>query len=426
MVNDCDVFRTAGKLLSVRETATADVVAAVGEVCEIHFENGERVLAEVISAGQGVVQLMVFHSTLGLMPGLQVIATGRGVSVPVGRELLGRTINALGQPIDNGGPAHVRRWRGATDRAPHSLSRSRVTQPITTGLRVIDGLLTIGCGQRMGLFAGTGVGKSTLLGEIARNVSTDLNIIALVGERGREVLPFIEDSLGDMGRQRSIVVVATADESSLMKTQAVKTAITIAEDFRSQGANVMFFLDSITRFAQAQREIGLSRGETPGVRGYPPSVQASLGSLLERLGNDQHGSITSLITVLVDGNDIDEPISDATRAILDGHLILDRALAAKGHYPAIDVLKSLSRVFDDVTSKEHQQTARAVREVLATHAEVADLIQVGLYQPGSSPTIDRCLKHLPDVQQFCRQARHTSTPFQETLQRLQQVAPITA
>ena len=267
----------------------------------------------------------------------------------------------------------------------------------------------------MGLFAGSGVGKSTLLGEIARNSSADLNVVALVGERGREVLPFVEDCLGDVGLNRSVVVVATSEDTPLMKRQAVQTAISIAEEFRSQGSHVMFFLDSLTRFAHAQRAIGLARGETPGLRGFPASVQTSMAAMLEKLGNDDCGSITGLITILVDGDDLDEPISDAARSILDGHLVLSRSLAAKGHYPAIDVLGSISRVFEEITTAEHQQIGRSTREVMATHAEVADLVQVGLYQPGSSEEIDRCLKLMPVVHQFLKQERGTTVSFTETL-----------
>ena len=420
MANNSAVFRTAGRLHSIRETVTAELNAAVGELCEIHLEDGKTVSAEVIGTEQGIAQLMVFDSTSGLAPGMEVISTGRRVSVPVGDALIGRILNGLGQPIDGQGPLRTLRRSLSRDIAPHALKRERVNRPLETGIRAIDGLLTIGQGQRMGLFAGSGVGKSTLLGEIARNSSAELNVIALVGERGREVLPFIEDCLGDVGLKRSVVVVATSDETSLMKRQAVQTAISIAEEFRIRGTHVMFFLDSLTRFAQAQRAIGLARGETPGLRGFPASVQTSMAAMLERLGNDDRGSITSLITILVDADDLDEPISDAARSILDGHLVLTRSLAAKGHYPAIDVLQSISRVFDDVTTLEHNQAAQAMREVMATYAEVADLIQVGLYQQGTSSKIDRCLQLMPTVNRFLKQDRGTSSSFKETLQQMKE------
>ena len=289
---------------------------------------------------------------------------------------------------------------------------------MVTGQRAIDGLLTIGRGQRIGLFAGSGVGKSTLLGEIAKHSHADLNVIALIGERGREVLPFLEDALGPKGRERSVVVVATSDEAPLMKIQAARTALTIAEEFREQGANVLFFLDSLTRFANAQRDVGLARGEVPGQRGYPPSVQATMAALLERLGNDQHGSITGLITILVDGDDFHEPIADAARSILDGHIVLDRRLAALGHFPAINVLQSLSRLFREVTSPQHQSAADELRKVLATHEEVAELIQVGLYQAESVPEVDRAIRKLPAVNRFLQQHIGEVSTFSETLAQL--------
>jgi len=347
-----------------------------------------------------------------------VIALGRHVSVPVGLPLLGRVLNGLGQPIDDAGPLTVRHWRPVDQETPSALKRQRITRTLVTGQRVIDGLLTMGCGQRVGLFAGSGVGKSTLMGEIAKHASADLNVICLVGERGREVLPFLEDCLGEAGRQRSVVIVATSDETPLMRIQAVRSAITIADDFRARGANVLFFLDSLTRLAFAQRELGLLRGEPPGTRGYPPSVYTLLASTLEKLGNDDVGSITGLITVLVDGDDMDEPIADAARSILDGHIVLSRKIAARGQYPAVDVLYSLSRLFREVTSREHQQAAQRVRQILATYEDVADLIQLGMYQKGASPQIDEAIHLMPHILAFLKQEIGQSSPFPEMLSEL--------
>jgi flagellum-specific ATP synthase len=291
-----------------------------------------------------------------------------------------------------------------------------------TGQRVIDGLLTIGRGQRVGFFAGSGVGKSTLLGEIAKSAEADVNVIALVGERGREVLPFIEDCLGEEGLARSVVVVATSDQTPLMRIKAVLTAATIAEEFRDQGAHVLFFLDSLTRLAIAQRELGLLLGEPPGSRGYPPSVQSLLASVLERLGCGATGAITGLITVLVDGDDMDEPITDAARGILDGHIILSRKIAATGHFPAVDVLPSVSRVFREVTSDEHQQNAQKLRSLLATHAEIADLIQIGAYKTGTSPQVDRAVQIMPAAKRFLQQPVNYKASWQETQEQMKALA----
>lgn len=402
---------------------TARIPAFIGEVCEIRTSHDERLLAEVVGVQDEISQIMSFHHATGLKPGCEVIGSGRRVSVPVGPSLLGRVLNGLGQPIDQKGPLGVRRWKPVDQDTPAPLRRQRITQPLSTGQRVIDGLLTIGFGQRVGLFAGSGVGKSTLMGEIAKHASADLNVICLVGERGREVLPFIEDCLGEQGRARSVVVVATSDETPLMRIQAVRSAITIADDFRSRGANVLFFLDSLTRLAFAQRELGLLRGEPPGTRGYPPSVFTLLASTLEKLGNDEIGSITGLITVLVDGDDMDEPIADAARSILDGHIILSRKIAARGQYPAVDVLYSLSRLFREITTPAHQAAAQRMRQILATYDEVADLIQLGMYQKGASPAVDEAIQLMPSILAFLKQEIGTSTPFPEMLEQISRFSP---
>lgn len=427
MLNRCADTRIGGKLLSVQNVLHAGLSAGVGELCEIHLAQpsacapmSERrmVLGEVVGSSASETQIMTYQHPEGVRPGMEVIATGRHLKVPVGQGLLGRTINGLGHPIDHHQPLSGCRYRQVSHQTPHALSRRAIEQPLVTGQRVIDGMLTLGEGQRVGLFAGSGVGKSTLMGEIARNASADLNVIVLVGERGREVRPFVEDCLGPDGLRRSVVVVATSDETPLMRIQAVKTGIEIASDFRDQGASVLFFLDSITRLAHAQRELGLSRGEPPGPRGYPPSVHNVLANTLERLGNNDKGSITGIITVLVDGDDMEEPISDAARSILDGHIVLSRKLAARGHFPAVDVLHSVSRLFTEVTNSEQQSQVIGIRQHLAAYEDVRELIQAGLYQSGSMPTVDEAIKKLPQIEAFLQQGRGEHSLWDQTLQIL--------
>lgn len=379
-------------------------------------------LGEVISSDEHESRLMTFHHATGAKPGLDVIATGRSLKIPVGHELLGRTLNGMGQPLDQGSPLLTARRRPVSMTAPPALSRRPITEPMITGQRCIDSMLTLGVGQRVGLFAGSGVGKSTLMGEIAKKASADLNVICLVGERGREIRPFIEDCLGEDGRKRSVLVVATSDETPLMRIQAVRTAIEIASDFRDSGGSVLFFLDSITRLAHAQRELGLSRGEPPGTRGYPPSVQNLMANVLERLGNNDKGSITGIITVLVDGDDMDEPIADAARGILDGHLVLDRKLAARGHFPALDVLHSVSRLFRDVTQESHQQAVTMLRQHLTSYEDIRELIQVGLYQAGTMPEVDAAVQKMPLIESFLRQSQNEHSSWADTQKALAALA----
>ena len=419
MAGRCDVFRTAGKLHSVRGLLRASLPAFVGETCSVNLTNGQVLTAEVVGFDERESQLMCFDHTTGLQPGLEIVALGTRRSVPVGDALLGRLIHGIGRPADGAGVLRVRRHRPEQASVPDPMIRQRITEPLVTGQRVIDGLLTIGRGQRVGLFAGSGVGKSTLMGEIARGAEADVNVICLVGERGREVRPFIEDCLGEEGLRRSVVVVATSDQTPLMRIKAVLTAVTIAEDFRDRGAHVLFFLDSLTRLAMAQRELGLLLGEPPGARGYPPSVQSLMAEVLERLGCGDHGAITGLITVLVEGDDLDEPVTDTARSILDGHIVLDRKLATQGQYPAIDVLKSISRLFREVTSPEHQQDAMKLRNMLATWLEVSDMIQLGVYKSGTSPMVDRAVQLMPAVRRFINQSVHEKSSWQQTLEQLQ-------
>lgn len=408
---------------SVGDLATAELRAAMGELCLITNDSGEGTLAEVIAAEDQVCQLMPFESVTGLAPGMSVIGLNRQVAVPVGEALRGRVLDGLGKPLD-GQPLPSRVRRRVTSRAPlGSLQRQRIRQPLCTGQRAIDGLLTIGRGQRIGLFAGSGVGKSTLLGEIAKGTDADVNVIALVGERSREVVPFLEDCLGPDGLSRSVVVVATAEQTPVMKIQAVKTALTIAEQFREQRAHGLFFLDSLTRLAQAQRDLGIARGEPVGNRGYPPTVFSQMATTLERLGNSQHGSLTGILTVLVEGDDLHDPIADAARSILDGHIVLDRTLADIGHFPAINVLKSLSRLAHEITTPSQQLAAARLRTDLARLAEVRDLIQVGLYQPGASPEVDQALARQPRIEEFLRQQLGETSTTAQTTHRLERLFP---
>lgn len=431
-MGQCDDFQIGGKLLSVGNTLHAELTAAIGEVCEVRCAdptgagNETSVLGEVIHCADRKSQIMTFSGTQGLRPGMHVMSIGRSLRIPVGDGLLGRVINGLGDPIDDAGPLSNCRSVSGTEPTPSTMQRQPVQVPLVTGQRVIDGLLTIGRGQRVGLFAGSGVGKSTLMGEIARRAEADVNVIVLAGERGREVRPFIEDCLGPEGLRRSVIVVATSNESPLMRIQAVRTGVRIASEFRGRGGNVLFFLDSITRLAHAQRDLGLAAGEPPGTRGYPPSVLGLMARTLEQLGNDDRGSITGIITVLVDGDDLDEPISDAARSILDGHIVLDRKIAARGHFPAVDVLNSVSRLFDEVTSSEQQQAAGRVRQHLSTLEDVRELIQTGLYQQGAVAEVDEALTLMPGIESFLKQTKGEFSDWTTTVSQLNQAGSLSA
>ena len=418
IAGDSAAFRNVGKLRSARGLLRASLPASVGEACSVSLPDGRSLIAEVVGFDESESQMMCFDKIDGLRPGLEVQGLGRRRTVPVGNALLGRVVDGIGRPADGLGPVDCNQHRPESSQVPEAMFRNRITTPLQTGQRVIDGLLTIGRGQRVGLFAGSGVGKSTLLGEIAKAATADINVIALVGERGREVRPFIEDCLGEDGRRRSVVVVATSDESPLMRIKSVLTAVTIAEHFRDQGADVLFFLDSLTRLAMAQRELGLLLGEPPGARGYPPSVQSLLAAVLERLGASDRGTITGLITVLVEGDDLDEPITDAARSILDGHIVLNRELAGQGHYPAVDVQASISRLFRDITDEHHQHNATDVRNILATYLKMEDLIQIGAYKQGTSPDVDRAIRLMSGVNQFLQQTPGEYSSFDETLSQL--------
>ncbi len=399
----------------------------IGEICDIQTGNkGESLLAEVIGFRNKHMLLMPLGSMEGIQPDSTVRSVSRAFKAPIGNSLIGRVLNGLGEPIDGKGPLEMIEWASTNQTPPHPLQRSAIDAPLVTGVRVIDGMLTCGKGQRMGIFAGSGVGKSTLLGSIARNSQSDIAVIALIGERGREVREFLERDLGDEGLARSVIVVSTSDQPALVRLKAANVAMTIAEFFRDEGMDVMFMMDSVTRYAMAQREIGLSIGEPPASKGYTPSVFAILPRLLERAGRGERGSITGFFTVLVEGDDFNEPICDAVRGILDGHIILSRALAARNHYPAIDVLNSVSRVMPALISREHLALAAYARKNLAVFEKVRDLVNIGAYVKGSDPEIDTALLIMPVLLAFLQQDREEVTPFEKTVQYMNEISLVTA
>jgi flagellum-specific ATP synthase len=377
--------------------------AEVGEVCEIATGRGRApVPAEVVGFRKRRTLLMPLGELHGIGPGNVVTATGEPVRVPVGDELLGRVLDGLGRPIDQGEELPEGRVRSAAGAPPDALERPRIRERVGLGVRVLDGMIPCGRGQRLGIFAGSGVGKSSLLGMIARSTTADINVICLVGERGREVREFIERDLGD-ALAHSVVVVATSDQPALVRIKAALTATSIAEHFRDKGHDVLLMMDSVTRFANAQREVGLAIGEPPATRGYTPSVFALLPKLLERSGTAPNGSITGLYTVLVDGDDMNEPIADAVRSILDGHVVLTRELAHAGHYPAVDVLQSVSRLVGEISEPDVATASQEVRALLAAWHDKRDLIAIGAYERGSDPIVDRALELKPAIDEFLRQ-----------------------
>ena len=400
-----------GAITAVRGLALeiAGLPCAVGDHVEVASNTVTPTRAEVVASARGTLTCMPFGPLAGLRVGQPVRAVGSGPVVPTGPTLLGRVLDGLGRPIDGRGPLVGRRGRG-DDRAPSPMERARIDTPLATGVRALDTLVTLGRGQRIGLFAGSGVGKSSLLSMIARGSQAEISVIALVGERGREVREFLEDDLGTEGLARSVVVVATSDEPALMRLRAADTATSIAESFRADGAHALLMMDSLTRVAMAQREVGLSAGEPPATRGYPPSAFALLARLLERAGTARTGSVTGIYTVLVDGDDHNEPVADAARSILDGHVVLDRKLAVMGHYPPIDVLGSISRVASKVNSPERTAAATALRRVLAARRAAQDLIDVGAYTRGANVLVDAALDHAAPIEAFLTQQLEDQTP----------------
>ena len=391
----------------------------IGDLCYIETYNGEKKPAEVVAFKGEVAQLLLLLDGAGIGQGSLVESTGAPICIPVGDFLLGRLITPMGEPMD-GKPMNTEGaiWRNIEGPPPGPFERPIITEQFSTGVRAIDGCMTMGCGQRLGLFAGSGVGKSTLLGMIARNSDADVNVIALIGERGREVKEFIEDSLGPEGMKKSVLVCSTGDQPPLIRQKALLTATAVCEYFRDKGNKVFLMTDTVTRCAMAGREVGLSIGEPPTMKGYPPSIFSWLQKVLERAGNSPKGSITALYTVLMEGDDISDPIVDIVRGIVDGHIFLSRKVAESNHYPAIDVLGSISRLMSAIASPEHKAAAAKMRTMLSLYRENKDLIDVGMYQPGSNPKLDIAIQMMPQINAFLQQRTSDSVTMETTIQAM--------
>lgn len=395
-------------------------ISKIGDICELNTLDGNQsVMAEVVGVEGRIVHLMPYRDIDGIGYGSVVKNTKTVLKIPVGEALLGRIVDAMAQPLDGLGPIQVQAWYSVKGTPSNPFERPRITDKLCLGIKAIDGLNTVGKGQRMGIFAGSGVGKSTLMGMMAKTAQADINVIALVGERGREVNEFIERDLGVEGLKRSIVVVATSDQPAMMRSKCALTATTIAEYFKDQGKDVFLMMDSLTRFAMAEREIGLNIGEAPVARGYTPSIYASLPKLLERAGRFQKGSITGLYTVLVEGDDANEPISDIVRGIIDGHLMLSRKLAMQNHYPAIDVLSSISRLMTEISDPKALKAAGNLRQLMAVLQANEDLLSIGAYKSGANPKLDEALRKRSLIERFLMQATHENTSYESTLQMIE-------
>lgn len=412
-----NVTRVIGLVIESRGPAVS-----VGDICYIESNRVEEpIVAEVVGFRDNNVLLMPFGDMRGVAPGSRVISTGRPLTIGVGNALLGRVLDGYGNPLDDKGPILASDYYSTHGDIPDPLSRTRIEDPLVTGIRAIDSMITCGKGQRIGIFAGSGVGKSTLLGCVSKFCNADVIVVGLIGERGREVRDFIEDSLGEEGLKRSVVVVATSDQPSLVRINGALIATSVAEYFRDQGKDVLLVMDSITRLAMAQREVGLAIGEPPTTKGYTPSVFSLLPQVLERSGTAAKGSITGIYTVLVEGDDLNDPIADSARSILDGHIVLSRALADSGHYPPIDVLQSVSRLMTDVASQEHIDMGYQIRDLLAVYREAEDLINIGAYKQGTNPKIDRAVLLIDELRAFLRQGMQETTSYDETIGRLRHI-----
>ena len=422
-LDEARTVEAAGRVRAIVGLAIRAAVpgARLGELVEIVRRGLPPLPAEVVGFELDDVMLVPLGAAEGIGPDDPVRASGRTHEIVVGPALLGRVLDGLGEPID-GGPALVGERYAVMRDPPNPMTRARIERPMALGIRALDGLLTTGEGQRVGLFAGSGVGKSTLLGQIARQAEADVFVVCLIGERGREVREFLEDSLGESGRARGVVVCATSDAPAMVRKKSAYVATAIAEHFRDQGKRVIFLLDSVTRFARAGREVGLSAGEPPARRGYPPSVFAELPRLLERSGTAERGSITAFYTVLVEGGDMEEPIADEVRGILDGHVVLDRALAARGRFPAIDPLVSLSRVMDGIVTPQHRDAAARLRAALALYESKRDLVTLGAYKKGSDAKLDQVLARIDAMEAFLKQRRDERVAMSETTAQLAKLA----
>ncbi|MEM7312985.1 MAG: FliI/YscN family ATPase [Planctomycetota bacterium] len=422
-VRTTESFLPTGRLHSARGTLSARVPVSLHEICHLRTPGEADLYAEVIGFEDGLARLLPYHSGVRLTNKSKVRPLGRTAVIPCGSQLLGRVIDGLGNPIDGLGEIVNCRRRSVLElKVPPPLLRPRIEEVLPTQQRAIDGFLTIGLGQRIGLFAGSGVGKSTLLGEIAKSAEVDCNVIVLVGERGREVKPFIDDCLGPEGLKRSIVVVATSDATPLMRVRSVQSAVTIADSLRGEGKQVLMLIDSLTRLAMAQREIGLALGEPPTSRGYTPSVFQLLASTLEQLGNCQSGGITAIATVLVDGDDMEDPIADCVRSIVDGHIVLSRKIAERGHFPAIDVSASISRTFHDLASPHQVEAATRLRALMATYNENVDFIRTGAYVPGASAELDDAIRLMPRLNRLLQQPINQPESWDSTIEAMTQLA----
>lgn len=413
--------RRRGRVIQVVGTIIKAIApgAKIGELCLLDArDGGELLTAEVVGFSQDAALLTPLGELVGISNGTEIIPTGRTQTVAVGRELLGRVLNGLGQPIDGGPTPNADLQYPLNAAPPNPLKRRMIERPLPLGIRALDSTLTCGEGQRMGIFAAAGGGKSTLLASIVRNCAADVTVLALIGERGREVREFIEHDLGPEGLARSVLVVATSDRSAMERLKAAYVATAVAEYFRDHGQKVLLMMDSVTRFARAQREIGLAAGEPPTRRGFPPSVFATLPQLMERAGQSDRGSITALYTVLVEGDDMTEPVADETRSILDGHIILSRKLGSANHYPAIDVLASVSRVMNQIVSKEHRAAAGRLRQLMAKYEEVEILLKLGEYKPGGDPVTDEAVQKIDEIRKFLQQALDDKAAYPETMKRL--------
>ncbi|TYQ13159.1 UNVERIFIED_CONTAM: flagellum-specific ATP synthase [Acetivibrio alkalicellulosi] len=422
VLNAYDFIECTGKVSKIVGLTIESVgpEANIGELCRIHG-NKKEIMAEVVGFKDNKVLLMPLGDMSGIGSGSMVFGTGQLLSADVGDNLIGRVIDGMGNPIDDKGDIKAHCTYPVENMPPRPLDRSRIHEPLPLGIKAIDGLLTVGKGQRVGIFAGSGVGKSTLIGMIARNTKADVNVIALIGERGREVREFIEKDLTVEGLKRSVVVVATSDQPALIRLKGALMATAVAEYFRDQGKNVLLLMDSLTRFAMAQREVGLAVGEPPVSRGYTPSVFAILPKLLERAGNSDTGSITGLYTVLVDGDDLTEPVTDTARGILDGHIVLSRALANRNQFPAIDVLASVSRVMSEIITDNHKQIAAKIKKVMAIYKDAEDLINIGAYVKGSNDKIDYAIEVIDNIISFIEQGVNDKFTYDDVIKMLENI-----
>jgi flagellum-specific ATP synthase len=413
-------LRWSGRVVEANgQTVEAEgPLCSVGECCEIVDGEGRRHRAEVIGFHGRHVLAMPLEATQGIRYGDTLMAMGATPAIAVGREMEGRILNALGEPLDGLPVPKVAEMWPLDGAVPHPMERVPIQEPLQTGLRVLDGMLTVGRGQRVGIFGGSGVGKSTLIGMMTRNTAADITVVGLVGERGREVREFVEDSLGEEGRRRSVVLVSTSDQSPLLRMRAAMAATAVAEFYASRGKHVLLVLDSLTRYAMAAREIGLAAGEPPASKGYTPSVFARLAKLVERAGNFQNGSITAFYTVLMEGDDQQDPVVDAVRSLLDGHVVLSRSMAAGGWYPPVDVLDSLSRLMPAVAAPGHRAQAAIARRLLAAHARSEDLIRIGAYKAGTDEELDRAIRAMPGLREFLEQGSHERVTMEQTIARL--------